>query len=140
MTDDIARLRQLLREGKCCAAALVQLGLELRGEANEQLVAAASVLCNGVRGERLCGALTGAACLMAVHDPAQANARMVPELTAWFVATMGERHGGTDCRDILERGAVAKATRCPALIEETYRKARQIMTDHGVPLSDPQDQ
>ena len=48
--EDLECLRKLLREGTCCSVALVQLGLELRGERNDQLLQAMSALCGGIQG------------------------------------------------------------------------------------------
>ncbi len=131
MQEDVKRLRQLLDEGRCCAVALVQLSLELRNEENERLLQATSALCGGVQSKLLCGALTGAACMMNVLDPKNANAFMVPELVQWFAKTFGEEYGGMDCADILEGDAGNKKERCLALIEATYLKAKEIMEKHG---------
>lgn len=129
--NDLERLRALLREGKCCAVALVQVGLEARGEQNEQLLQAMGGLCGGVQGGLLCGALSGAACMMNVLAPKDANAEMVPELAEWFTATVGADYGGTDCQNIAGGDPRNKAMRCPALIEATYLKAKAIMTANG---------
>lgn len=134
MQDDTKRLRRLLNEGRCCAVALVKLGLELRHEENEQLLQAASALCGGVRSKLLCGALTGAACMINVLDPNRANAYAVPELVQWFIKTYGEEYGGVNCSDILEGDAGNKTDRCPALIEATYLKAKEILRKHGCAL------
>ena len=131
MQNDLERLRTLLREGKCCAVALVQMALELRGETNEQLLQAMGALCGGLQSGRACGALTGAACMMAVLDPGRANLAAVPELVEWFTETVGREHGGTDCSDIVHGDPLLKRTRCPGLVEEVYLQARAIMAAHG---------
>jgi len=131
MEKDVARLHQLLREGNCCASALVKLGLELKDDENPQLVQAASGLCFGVQGQLLCGALTGAACMLNILAPGAANSEMVPELAAWFQAEYGDRYGGSDCAVILDGDPMNKAHRCPGVIEATYRKARSILADYG---------
>jgi len=132
MADDIGRLRELLQDGRCCAVALAQLGLEMKGEKNERLLQAMSGLCGGVHDGLLCGALTGAACLMNILDPANANARLVQELARWFVDSMKEGYGGADCRDILRDHPPDRAARCRAIVEATYRKAREILEADGV--------
>ncbi|HWQ09913.1 MAG TPA: C-GCAxxG-C-C family protein [Holophaga sp.] len=131
MSKDVERLRQLLREGRCCAVALVQLGLELRKEVNPQLLQAMSALCGGLQSGRVCGALSGAACMMNVLDPENANAHMVPELVEWFAETMGKDFGGVDCREITDGNPTVKAMRCPGLVEATYLQAKQILQDFG---------
>ena len=128
------RLRQLLGEGRCCSVALVQMALEHIGRENEQLVQAVSGLCGGVRGGLLCGALTGAACMMSILDPARANSHAVPELAEWFVATMKEQYGGASCQDILGGDPANKVSRCPVLVVETYLEAKQILKQYGYDL------
>ncbi len=129
--DDVARLHELLREGKCCASAIVQTALEINGGGNEQLVHAVSGLCVGVRSGLLCGALTGAACMMSMLDPRNANKEMIPELVEWFRSTYGREHGGINCADIIENDMSVRKLRCPAVIESTYLRAKRIMTDYG---------
>jgi hypothetical protein len=131
MQNDLERLRSLLREGKCCSVALVQLGLEIRGEKNEQLLQAMSALCSGIQGGLACGALTGAACMMNVLAPEHANAAMVPELVAWFTGAMDREHGGSDCADIVHGDPMQKRMLCPGLVEATYLQAKEIMTAYG---------
>ena len=132
MEKDIRRLNQLLLSGKCCAQALVALGLELKEDENPQLETAAAALCLGVRSGLICGALTGAAMMMNLFDPETAMSEMIPELTDWFRENYGERYQGIDCDSILEKNLANKAARCPALVENTYRKAREILEDYGV--------
>ena len=131
MPDDLNRLRQYLREGQCCAVALVRMGLDLTGSENPQLLQAVSGLCGGVQDGQLCGALTGAACLLNLVDPAGANASMVPELAQWFRAAMGEEFGGCACDDIVGGDARLKRERCPAIVEATWLEAKQILRNHG---------
>ena len=131
MEKDLARLHQLLLSGKCCSQALVALGLELRGETNPQLETAAAALCMGVRNGLTCGALTGAAMLLNLFDPETAMGQMIPELSQWFEEHYGEAYGSPDCRSILE-GNLANKTRCPGMVENTYRKARELLEDYGL--------
>ena len=131
MEDDVKRLHQLLLEGKCCSSAIVQLGLEIKGEENSQLVQAVSGLCHGVHGMLICGALTGAACMMNLLDPKNANTKMIPELVEWFKATYGEKYGGINCADIVEDMPVNSKIRCPPLIEATYLEAKRILSSYG---------
>jgi hypothetical protein len=131
MRDEVARLNELLREGGCCSTVLVRLALERVGGENEQLLRAVSGLCCGVRYDLLCGALTGAACMMNVLDPKNANERFVPALAEWFVEKMKEDYGGTSCADILGGSPLNKTTRCPAVIVATYLKVKEIMEEHG---------
>ncbi len=136
MEKDILRLNQLLQSGKCCAQALVSLGLELLGQENPQMEAASAALCLGVRSGLTCGALTGAAMMMCLFDPSQAVSELIPELVEWFQETYEEAYGGTDCDTILGGNPANKAFRCPALVENTYRKARELLEDAGYDLEE----
>lgn len=131
MEKDILRLNQLLGSGSCCAQALVALGLELKGEENPQLVQTAAALCLGVRGGLTCGALTGGAMLLQLLDPEQAAGALIPELVEWFSDSYGEQYGSVNCHDILE-GDLANKIRCPALVERTYRKCRELLQEYGM--------
>lgn len=131
MPDDLERLRALLRGGTCCSAALVQMGLEARGERNDQLLQAASGLCGGVQSGLVCGALTGAACMLNLLAPEAANARLVPELAAWFAETVGADYGSVNCRDITGGDPLARQMRCPALVEATYARAKELLKTYG---------
>lgn len=136
MEKDILRLNQMLQSGKCCAQAMAAMGLELRGQENPQLEEAAAALCLGVRSGLTCGALTGAAMMMNLFDPKTAMSDMIPELSEWFQDTYGELYGGSDCNAILAGNPANKAVRCPALIENTYRRAREILEDYGFDLDE----
>ena len=131
MQNDIRRLHQLLKEGQCCASALVCMALERRGEDNPQLVQAMRGLCGGVQAGLLCGALTGAACMLNVADPERANMEMVPDLVRWFRAEMGMAYGGSDCAVIAGPDAFTRAARCPAVVEATYCQAKEILKSFG---------
>ncbi|MDL2264709.1 C-GCAxxG-C-C family protein [Synergistaceae bacterium OttesenSCG-928-I11] len=134
--SDIEQLNQLLLEGKCCASIMVQMGLSLRGERNEQMVSAVATLCNGVYNGMLCGSLSGAACMLGLFgdNPAE-SAEMTRELAEWFADTYGEKYGGTDCSDITGNDPAVKNERCRAIIEATYLQAKAILEDYGKILS-----
>ncbi len=69
--------------------------------------------------------------MLNVLAPERANAHMVPELVAWFTATMGADYGGVNCRDIAGGDPMTKSMRCPALVEATYLEAKEIMKANG---------
>lgn len=134
MEKDILRLNQLLQSGKCCSQVFVNLGAEFNGGENPQLEAAAAALCLGVRSGLTCGALTGAAMMLCLFDTQLAVSEMIPELVEWFTETYTETYGGIDCDSILEKNPANKLFRCNVLIENTYRKAREILEDAGFDL------
>ncbi|MDR1136855.1 MAG: C-GCAxxG-C-C family protein [Synergistaceae bacterium] len=132
MSDDLALLRELEIEGLCCASILVRLGLFLRGEENEQFVSSVSGLCGGAHSGLLCGALTGAACMVSMFgDSPSDSAVMARELSEWFEAEYGEKYGGIDCRDITGEDPQLKCERCPRLIESVYFQAKTILEEYG---------
>ena len=134
MERDILRLNQLLQSGKCCSQVFVDLGAEFHGSKNPQLEAAAAALCLGVRSGLTCGALTGAAMMLCLFDTQLAVSEMIPELAEWFQETYTEAYGGIDCDSILEKNPANKLFRCNSLIENTYRKVREILEDAGFDL------
>ena len=132
MERDIIRLHQLLQEGYCCSQVMVKLGLEMMEAENPQLVQAVSALCLGVRSGLTCGALSGAALLLCMFVPDLALKELIPELFSWFSEVYGEAYGGTDCDHLLGQDLRNKALRCPALVENTYRKTRELLEEAGV--------
>lgn len=130
MEADVIRLREIINSGSCCAATIVRMGLELKGQENEQLIQSVRGLCGGVQSRLLCGALTGAACMLNVVDPQNANIDMVPELVAWFEEKYGKEFGGIDCKDIIGGGA-GNRIHCPRIVEETYIQAKKILESYG---------
>ncbi len=130
MLNDVNRLHDLLRGGECCAVALVRMALESKGQRNDQLLQAMRGLCGGVQGGLLCGALTGAACAMHVLDPERAKA-CVPELSEWFVHTLGPTYGGANCAEILAGEPLNRPARCGAVVEATYVQMKAILESYG---------
>lgn len=78
-----------------------------------------------------CGALTGAACMLNIIDPAKANTELIPELAEWFIATYGKKYGGISCKEIIGGDVTNQTGRCPALIEATFLQAKSILSDYG---------
>lgn len=136
MEKDIRLLHEALQSGRCCAQALIEVGLKLKGEENEQLVLAAGALCLGIRSGHICGALSGAAEMMMLFDPELAVKEWIPELSRWFEETYTEAYGGANCNDILGGVLANKAVRCPAVVENTYRKVRELLEDDGIDLEE----
>lgn len=129
---DIQKLNQLHTEGKCCASIMVLMGLSLRGERNDQMVSSVATLCNGLYNGMLCGALSGAACMLGLFgDNGAESAEMTRELAEWFADVYGEKYGGIDCSDITGNDPAVRRERCPAIVEATYLRARTILEDYG---------
>lgn len=133
MNNDIKRLHELRAQGYCCTQIMVKLGLEAKGEENVQMVDTLAALCGGLHAGLLCGALSGAACLLFMFDKRNAVTKMIPELVDWFEETYAPVYGGTNCMDIIGEDKSRKLV-CPNLIEATYEKAKEILIMYGFDL------
>ncbi|HTX73415.1 MAG TPA: C-GCAxxG-C-C family protein [Rectinemataceae bacterium] len=131
MHRDVLRLAELNRSGSCCAVALVELALELKGEKNELLVKAASALCGGIRNGMVCGALTGAACALEILAPEDTERIIVSELAAWFEKRSREDYGGPECRRIREARELEGEDGCASLVEAVWIEARNLLVKYG---------
>ena len=69
--------------------------------------------------------------LLALFEPEAAYSEMIPELSDWFQENYGAIYGGSDCHSILGGSMANKALRCPQVVENTYRKARELLEDYG---------
>jgi hypothetical protein len=133
---DILRLASA---GYCCSQIVVQLALELQGVENSGLVRAMAGLCHGFPvPDGTCGAVTGAACLLAyyagkgrVED--EENDRlplMLSELSDWFKEYSAGRFSGINCSDIVDGGTINTSI-CGGLVSECYGKAMTILVENG---------
>ena len=86
---------------------------------------------HGVRSGALCGAATGAACLLAMLCPEYAATELIPELMDWFEDQCAQRFGGVCCRDIVGQDALKRKMICPGLVADTYGKARELLEEYG---------
>ena len=135
---DIDILR-LAGEGYCCSQIVMQLALEIQGEDNPGLLRAMSGLCHGFPVmDGACGALTGAACLLAYYGGKGTAAEeesdrlplMLSELGDWFQSYAAGRFVGITCSDIVEGGRIDTAI-CGGLVSECYGKALMILVENG---------
>lgn len=129
MEEELKRMSQLKLEGLCCSSILIQMGLDLRGEENSQLVRSARALCNGIHSGMTCGALTGAAIMLALFD--EMNAEMTQELARWFRYELCDKYGSTDCVAITHGSPYEKASLCPGIMKATYARAKELLIEYG---------
>lgn len=129
MEEEIKRMSQLKSEGLCCSSIMIQMGLDLRGEENAQFVKSARALCNGLHTGMLCGALTGAVCMLALFD--ETNVEMTQELVRWFRYELCSKYGSADCEDITHGSPYEKAVVCPAIMKATYARAKELLAEYG---------
>lgn len=119
------QLMTLLLQGRCCAEAIVEAGLELRGEQNDALVRAAGGLCMGLGRGHACGALAAGALLLSLFDPARARSDLVPALSDWFSDT----YGTVNCRDIAGEHLEHKPERCFGVLVGVYEKCLELLDE-----------
>jgi hypothetical protein len=145
MNDYDLDILNLARQGYCCSQIVLHLALDLQGQENPGLLRAMSGLCNGFSATKgACGALTGAACLLAFYAgkgtaSEEAHDRlplMQSELAAWFEASATTRFGGINCSDIVSDGRPDTSV-CGFLVGECYGRAMAILVENGFdPTSD----
>ena len=145
MNDYDLDILALARQGFCCSQILLHLALDLQGLENPGLIRAMSGLCNGFFSPRgTCGALTGAACLLAYYGgKGRSNEEMhdkLPlmqsELAAWFEELTTGRFGGMACSDIVV-GGQPEPTVCGNLVGECYGRAMELLVANGFDPADP---
>jgi hypothetical protein len=132
-------------QGFCCAQIIMKMALDLQSTSNPGLIRAMTGLCHGEVGtEGTCGALSGAACLIAYYSGKgsaleTADERlplMLSELSDWFKQYATERFGGINCIDIV-KGDEPDRTICGGLVSECYGQAMIILTQNGFDPSSP---
>ncbi|MDP3479497.1 MAG: C-GCAxxG-C-C family protein [Desulfoprunum sp.] len=139
-TNDFALdILKLAHHGFCCSQIVMQLALDLQGQSNPGLIRAMSGLCHGIYDTRgTCGALTGAACLIAYYagkgkadDEADNHLPlMLSELAVWFEEYGTSRFGGINCADIVKDNQPDTAI-CGGLVSECFGRAMAILMENG---------
>jgi C_GCAxxG_C_C family probable redox protein len=141
MNDDF-RVAELALKGYKCSHILVQIGLDAQGKTNPELLRAMSGLANGMSDGLTCGALTGGCCLIGLYAGMDGQGRdehgrlplMLKEYTEWFREECGRSYGGSDCAQIMQDQPQLRVERCPALILQAVKKAREILEANGFEL------
>jgi hypothetical protein len=146
--DDIRlHMMELSEKGYYCSQILLTLALEAQGKQNPDLIRAAGGLALGAgHGTGTCGALEGAACLIALYGGKGRDAErendafwpMLAELWEWFEADVGAKYGGVRCDDILSDGT-PRRQRCGPIVAATYARVMEILTEHGIDPTEPRD-
>lgn len=144
--DDVRfEMMDLSQKGYYCSQIILRLGLEAQGKQDPDLIRAAAGLALGAGDDAgTCGALTGAACLIALHGGKGQDSEteadefwlMLAELWEWFRVGVGAVHGGVACGQILSDGGSPKE-RCGPLIADAYTKVIEILTKHGFDPTEP---
>jgi hypothetical protein len=140
MAADRMRLMELSLQGFGCSQLLVLLDLEAGGRANPELVRAVSGLHGGLGYcGKLCGALSGGCCVLALHagrgaaeevEDVQLNPR-IRRLVEWFEAEIGTRYGGIDCATIAGPDLRQRLARCPEIVAAVHDKVQELLEPGG---------
>lgn len=133
------RMLELSYEGFSCSQILMILALEAQGKQNPDLVrSVAGLAFGGGAAAGPCGALTGAACVLALYagkgavgeTERESLQQMLREVREWFELRIGGKYGGVTCGEIV--GDVAdKQRRCGAIVREVHAKICEILTNHA---------
>jgi hypothetical protein len=143
MDDATVRMMELSYHGYFCSQILMTLALEAQGKTDPDLVRAVGGLANGFGFEGgQCGALTGAACVLALYAGKGADNEerdwaldsMLQELGEWFDRTYGARYGEITCKAIVGDGT-EKMQRCGGIVAETHAKVVELLTANGYDLT-----
>jgi C_GCAxxG_C_C family probable redox protein len=138
MDDLHFRMLELSGKGYCCSQIMFIMALELQGRENPDLVRAMAGLCHGIGfSGNTCGALTGAACLLAYYagkgadseQNGQGYATMLTELAFWFKEEIGTAHGGVTCAEILIRNPDRLV--CKDIVLATYGRTMELLAEQG---------
>ena len=142
--DDLNKITQLKQQGYYCSQILVLMGLELQGKENPDLVAPMQALAGGIGfSGHLCGALSGAACLLGLYagkgklekaEDERLNL-MLLDLSDWFESETGAQYGGVNCDQILEGNHANILQRCPGIILAVWQKSKELLVEYGFDLS-----
>jgi C_GCAxxG_C_C family probable redox protein len=132
------RMMELKHQGFYCSQIMMMMALDTQDKTDPDMIRAMAGLAFGAGIGENCGAMTGAACILALYggkgtEDEEENFRlmgMLHELGDWFRETYGSRYGGISCDAISEDGSL-RNERCGAVVAETYRKAMEILVENG---------
>lgn len=145
MDDFNLDILRLAHQGYCCSQIVMQLALDLQGQSNPGLIRAMAWLCHGFSATRgTCGAVTGAACLIAYYaakgkpheEPHDRLPLMLSELALWFEKYGTSRFGSINCADIVKDGQPDTAI-CGGLVSECFDRAITILMENGIDPTGP---
>ncbi len=138
MDDMMMRMMELKHTGYYCSQIMMKMALDTQDSENPDLIRSMAGLAFGVGIGEVCGALTGAACILSLYagkgsDEEEENPRMpgmLQEMGEWFRETYGGKYGGIGCDIITEDGAL-RIERCGGIVSESYTKAIEILVSNG---------
>ena len=144
MDELLFKMVQWSQQGFFCSQILLLLAMERLQRDNPELIRAMGGLNGGVGfSGRLCGVLTGGACLISLYagkgeaeeqEDSQVN-DLIRQLADWFQMEACAAYAGCNCTDILEENPNNRMTRCPQLVQQTFEKATALLTQAGYDLA-----
>lgn len=129
MMNNIAEIATKHRSAglSCSQTLMATIGLEAQGKENQALIDAMCGLSGGMFAQYTCGALTGAACGMAMYGaPKPELGSWCVELSQWFE----ERYGSPTCLGLIGPEKNNPAL-CQTIVQETAVKAAEILKRAG---------
>jgi C_GCAxxG_C_C family probable redox protein len=144
MLDEMEHINRLRQQGFFCSQMILIEGLMMLGKQDSDVVRVMHPLANGIGGSgEICGALTGAACLLGLYAgkgaPEEENDErldpMVMELVGWFKEENIPRYGDIRCAEILQGNPANRSARCPGLVMASLQKAKELLVENGFDLS-----
>jgi C_GCAxxG_C_C family probable redox protein len=148
MNDDAFRILDLAMQGFQCSQILVQVSLEAQGKENPGLVSAMSGLTGGMGCGKICGALTGACCVLGLyagkssleHNTDDRLPAMQVRFVEWFETEYTARFGSIECAGIVQDDMRNRMAHCPTIVMESLEKLKEILTEHNYEFSNPTPQ
>ena len=113
----------LKMNGYCCSQIIMEIGLEMLGRKNDELVESVAGLCDGAKCGKICGVVSAALCLLYLADAKEAEDRMAEEYIEWFE----DAFGALDCSELLAGDPMAKIEKCPMFVESTLTKIFELL-------------
>lgn len=142
MNDEQFRILELAQKGYYCSQIIMQLALDLKEKKDADLIRAMSGLAFGVgAGSGTCGALSAAACVIALYsgkgsdeeEEHPARELMLAELAEWFEEKIGGEYGGIVCEKIAGENLEYR-DRCGAIVVDCFGKAKELLLERGFDL------
>lgn len=140
MTENerLETVRDWMAGGFRCSQAVVMLSLAENGAENPELIRALAGLGGGMSAGRVCGALTGGCCLLAMHAEGAENGNaaslpykaMTKELVHWFE----NRFGTGECAELMKTRTKSGEKPCAQFVCDTYQQCAKALAVYGVTL------
>lgn len=145
--EESFRMLELASQGFGCSQILMEMALEQQKKSNPDLLRAMTGLLGGMSCGKVCGALTGACCVLGLYagkgsqqeraDPALSP--MLTQLVEWFASEYTPRYGSIECTGIVGGDPKLRQARCPQIVAETFSKLKEILAANHYPLDQQRD-